>query len=133
MQIRVSTEKDLETLSVDQHISRKELENIIALNRVYILEEKGIFAGWLRYNLFWDNTPFMNMLFVMDAYRGKGYGKALAEYWEEDMRKLGYKWVMTSTVSDEYAQHLYYKLGYQAAGGFTPPQDIYEIILTKVL
>lgn len=32
-------------------------------------------AGILRYNLFWDNTPFCTMLFVDCDYRKKGYGK----------------------------------------------------------
>ena len=41
-------------------------------------------------------------------------------HWEEEMRQLGYDSVMTSTASDEYAQHFYRKLGYETIGGFTP-------------
>ena len=57
------------------------------------------------------------MLYVADAYQGKGYGKALMVFWEEEMRRLGYKMLMTSTQVDEQAQHFYRKLGYQDAGG----------------
>ena len=35
------------------------------------------FVGWLRYNLFWDNTPFMNMLYLLDNERGKRNGSRL--------------------------------------------------------
>lgn len=119
--------------SNDKHISKKELENLIKENRVYIVAENGSFAGWLRFNLFWDNTPFMNMLFVLEEYRGKGIGKALVKHWEQEMKELGYDCVMTSTASDEYAQHFYNKLGYKTVGGFMPKDEPYEIILSKSL
>ena len=64
MKIRLAQKEDLPILlAFDKHIGREELENLIGLNRVFMAEEEGAFAGWLRYNLFWDNTPFMNMLF----------------------------------------------------------------------
>ena len=46
--------------------------------------------GLLRYNLFWDNTPFCTMLFADWNYQGKGYGKKLMEHWENDMKSQGY-------------------------------------------
>lgn len=98
MRIRAANVKDLSILRFnDRHIREAELENILRLNRVYIAEEEGNLKGWLRYNLFWDNTPFMNMLYVLEDSRGEGVGRRLVEYWEEQMRRLGYKTVMTST------------------------------------
>lgn len=132
MEIRLATIQDIEILvKYDSHISKQELENIICLNRVYIAEEKGCFLGWLRYNLFWDNTPFMNMLYLLEDYRGQGFGRKLVERWEKDMRKLNYEIVMTSTASDEYAQHFYNKLGYITVGGFRFKDDPFEVILLK--
>ena len=59
MNIRFACEKDLCLIKeYDQHISREELQSIINQNRVIILEHDNEFIGWLRYNLFWDNTPF---------------------------------------------------------------------------
>lgn len=134
MLIRTATIDDIETISkYDKHISKQELENIVALHRVYIAEEDGLFLGWLRYNLFWDNTPFMNMLYLLEEHRGKGYGKQLVECWENQMKRLGYDVVMTSTASDEYAQHFYNKLGYATIGGFLLGSDPYEVILAKKL
>lgn len=123
---------DIELLhQYDKHISRDELENVVRMKRIYIAKVNGHFAGWLRYNLFWDNTPFMNMLYIIEEYRGKGFGRQLVEVWEEQMSNLGYKELMTSTQSDEYAQHFYFKLGYEAIGGFRPKNEPYEVIFCK--
>lgn len=134
MNIRTALSKDMDfMLDYDKHISRNELENAISLGRIYIAWENETYLGWLRYNLFWDNTPFMNMLFVIEDYRSRGIGKALVNHWEHEMRKQGYSCLMTSTASDEYVQHFYNKLGYIAVGGFTPKNEPYEIILLKSL
>lgn len=130
--IRTADKSDTELrLSLDRHISRSELESIIGLGRVFILECGGSFAGWLRYGLFWDNTPFMNMLFLLEEYRGRGFGKILVLFWERKMAEYGYAEVMTSTASDEYAQHFYTKLGYKTVGGFAPSGEPFELILSK--
>lgn len=134
MEIRFAIMKDIDTLSFyDKHISKEELENSIRLNRVYILKKDDNFIGWLRYNLFWNNTPFMNMLYLLEDNRGKGLDKQIVVYWEEQMKMLGYSSVMTSTASNEYAQHFYNKLGYITVGGFLLTGDPYEIILSKDL
>ena len=134
MTIQTATKTDLPVLtSHDRHISESELENLIHLGRVAILDVNGEFAGWLRWNLFWDNTPFLNMLYLLEPHRGKGYGQELMAHWEAQMRHLGFDRVMTSTASDEYAQHFYQKLGYSAMGGFTPFEDSYELIFGKKL
>lgn len=135
MNIRTAVFDDLAAVHVyDKHIAKDELGRLIAQNRVLIAEDDhGTFCGWLRYNLFWDNTPFMNMLYILEPYRGKGYGQGLVECWEKQMQGLSYDRVMTSTASDEYAQHFYVRLGYQVVGGFMPVGEPYELILAKRL
>ena len=134
MTIRTALMADLPVLSrYDRHISENELENLIRLGRVTVAEADGEFAGWLRWNLFWDNTPFLNLLYLLEPYRGKGYGKALMDHWETQMQHQGFDRVMTSTASDEYAQHFYQKLGYTAIGGFTPFGEAYELLFSKSL
>ena len=132
MTIRTALFSDQEAIAAhDHHISRFELTHLISMGRVTVLEVDGQFAGWLRWNLFWDNTPFLNMLYLLEPYRGKGYGRALMTHWEDQMAGLGFSRLMTSTASDEYAQHFYTKLGYTAIGGFTLPADPYELIFCK--
>lgn len=135
MNIRVALAKDHQYLADnDRHVSAMELKNIIALKRVFIAEDDDHQPiGWLRYGLFWDNTPFMNMLYVAQEQRGKGYGAALVAYWENEMLQDGYLRMMTSTASNEQAQHFYQKSGYLPVGGFVPWDDPYELILVKEL
>ena len=104
--------------TLDRYLSEAEFENKVRTKRGYILllDDKPI--GLLRYNLFWDNTPFCTMLFIDWEYQGKGYGKQLIEYWEMDMKLQGYGMLLTSTQVDENAQHFYRKLGYRDCGGF---------------
>ncbi len=132
MQIRYAKEADISLLiEHDKHIPKEELGNSIRLRRIYIAEENGSFAGWLRYNLFWDNTPFMNLLYILEEYRGKGLGRQLVTFWENEMVRQGFETVMTSTQSNEYAQHFYFKLEYEAIGGFRLDGDAYEVIFAK--
>ena len=108
MNVRLACDRDAAFLAAhDQHISREELENALARRRVYLAEERGAPVGWLRFNLFWDNTPFCNLLFVSERNRGAGVGSALLGAWESDMRAAGYAAVMTSTQAEERAQEFY--------------------------
>ena len=56
------------------------------------------------------------MLYIDEKLRRRGLGKELLQFWEDRMREAGCKVVMTSTQSDESAQHFYRKSGYRDAG-----------------
>lgn len=132
--IRPAAAPDLPFLAAhDAHIAPEELSRVVAANRVLIAERGGEPVGWLRWGMFWDNTPFMNLLYVLDGFRGQGVGRALVAAWEERLRQSGFPLAMTSTAADEYAQHFYRRLGYYDAGGFTLPGDPYELLLVKLL
>ncbi len=134
MKIRLAESADIELLiQYDKHISRDEIGHAIQRGGIFIAEDNGQFAGWLRYGLFWDSIPFMNLLFILDGYRKKGFGRQLVSFWENEMKQYGYKVLMTSTQADEYAQHFYFKLGYEAIGGFRLDGDPYEVIFSKKL
>jgi GNAT superfamily N-acetyltransferase len=132
--IRYAEKNDLPILQKhDRHISEMELKNSIEAGRVLILTHTEHLIGWLRYNLFWDNIPFMNMLYVLEGYRGNGYGRQLVDFWEKEMLKKRYKQVLTSTLSNERAQFFYRKNGYVDCGSLLLPGEPLEIILLKHL
>ncbi len=120
-------------ISRDTHVRKEEWKKLIEKNQALIFKVDNHFAGWLRYNLFWNEIPFMNMLYFLEEYRGKGYGTQMVRFWERKMAKLGYDKVMTSSQANESAQHFYRKLGYRDAGGFFPFCNDLEIIFTKEL
>ena len=132
MNIRRAEKSDIENLSLyEKHIRKEELESVISLGRVIVAEESGKFIGWLRWNLFWDYTPFMNMLFILEPYRNCGYGAVMTAYWEKQMKAEGYALVMTSSLSNEIAQHFYRKLNYVDTGALLLPEEPLEIIFVK--
>lgn len=133
-QIRYAVMADKELLlSKDSHIKEDVLEEAIQNKHVLIMFAGGKFAGWLRWNLFWDEIPFMNMLYFFEEFMGFGFGTQLVSFWENEMARLGYDKVMTSSQANESAQHFYRKLGYQDAGGFFPFCKDFEMIFTKEL
>lgn len=104
--------------SLDKHLPEIEFEKKVRDKMGYILLEDNRPIGLLRYNLFWDNTPFCTLLFIDWESQKKGYGRLLMKHWENDMKSQGYGMIMTSTQVDENAQHFYRKLGYKDCGGF---------------
>ena len=133
--IRLATNKDAKFLIEHEHSVAKELLlKKIADSLIYVMEtETAFLAGWLRWGLFWDCIPFMNMLYFIEPYRRKGFGGQLVIYWEEEMKKLGFSSVLTSTQVNEDAQHFYRKLGYQDAGTLLFPGEPAELFLRKKL
>ena len=119
-------------LDNDRHVSKELIENKLKEKEIIIAsDEDNKIIGWLRYSYFWDNTPFMNMLYINENYRNNGIGKELVLFWENEMKKKGYEFLMTSTLSNEEAQHFYRKLGYKDSGSLLLPNEPLEIIFIK--
>ena len=123
--------------TLDKHLSEDEFDLKVRDKRSYIISDGSTPIGIMRYNLFWDNTPFLTLIYIEGAYHGKGFGKQAMLFWENEMRELGYKMVMTSTQTDEQAQHFYRKLGYLDRGSLfldgTPFEQPQEMFMLKVL
>ena len=125
--IRYVENKDKEAwYALDKHLPESVFDEKVRCRQGYVFIEDEKIIGVLRYNLFWDNTPFCTMLFIDDGYRDRRYGKLMMEHWEQEMRSQGYGMLMTSTQVDEDAQHFYRKLGYKDCGGFVIDVPGYE-------
>jgi len=134
MEIELATDQHYHYLTEnDVHISRTMLQTKIKRNEIYVVREKQGIIGFLRFGYFWDNIPFMNMLYLDEAYRRKGVGKQLVLFWEDQMREQGFKEVMTSSLSDESAQYFYRKLDYKDSGCLFLKNEPLEIIFLKQL
>lgn len=118
----------------DSHIPSDRLRDCIQCRQVYVLRDASGIVGVLRYSLFWQSIPFLDLIYIDEFYRGKGDGRQMMEHWESAMAELGYKYVMLSTQEDETAKYFYEKLGYHRIGAFLPPEQAAdEIIFLKVL
>lgn len=132
--IRAATQSDLPWLQEhDRHIGMDEMRESVRRGRILLAEQAGQIIGWLRWSLFWDEIPFMNMLYLLEGHRRQGLGQALVSRWEEDMRLQGHRRVMTSSQANEEGQHFYRRLGYQDAGALLLPGEPLEIIFIKEL
>lgn len=119
--------------SLDRHMWEETYEAKIKEKTCYILREGDLPVGIMRYGLFWDNTPFLNLLYLQGAFRGRGLGRQAMAHWEDEMQAAGFRMVMTSTQADEGAQHFYRKLGYRDAGSLILSGEPLEIIMIKEL
>lgn len=123
--------------TLDKRISRELYLRKIEAGECYVVELSDVSVGLLRWNRFWDEVPFCTLLYIEQASRGQGLGRALVARWEADMRALGHGMAMTSTQSDEDAQYFWRRLGYQDAGSFDIDVPGYEqpseLILLKDL
>ncbi len=118
----------------DRHIPSNRLRECIRRHQVYALRDGNSIAGLLRFSLFWQTIPFLDLIFIDELYQRKGYGRQMMTHWESAMKELGYPYVMLSTQEDETAKYFYEKLGYRRIGAFLPPeQTADEIIYLKEL
>ncbi len=117
----------------DLHIPTETLRLKIERGEIFVIRIEGQTIGWLRYGYFWDLIPMMNLLSIKESYQRKGFGTKLIAFWERKMKERGYNQAMTSTLSDENAQHFYRKLGYKDAGSLLLPNEALEIIFIKTL
>ena len=147
MVIELALAKDKPKIAkLDNHIPSSCLGECIHNGQVYVLKDDSIknggfnhrikdpVVGVLRYSLFWQTIPFLDLLFIDENYRNNGYGTQMINRWESTMKIMGYKYVMTSTQADEDAWCFYEKLGYKKVGSFLPPeQETNEWIYSKML
>jgi ribosomal protein S18 acetylase RimI-like enzyme len=134
MTISIATLDDFDYLvTVERHISESMLKQKLEACEILIASDNDTPIGYLRYNYFWDNTPFMNLLYIEEAYRRQGLGKQLVKHWENLMKDKGYARVMTSSLANEEAQFFYRKLGYKDAGSLLLPDEALEIIFIKTI
>jgi GNAT superfamily N-acetyltransferase len=133
LRIECAGTEDVAAIRPLEHISRERLLEKVVGHQMLVARLDGATVGWLRFGYLWDQIPFMNMLYVLEPHRGRGIGRQLVSFWEDQMRQGGYGRVMTSTQADENAQHFYRKLGYADIGGFVLPGETMELVLHKAL
>lgn len=124
-------------LRVDTHASEDSFQNRVLTQSGYVLWEGAQPVGLMHHCVLWDKLPFLNLMYVVEEYRGRGFGTRALAQWEEEMKKRGYQMVLLSTQADESAQHFYRKQGYADCGGLifqnTPFDQPTELFFRKVL
>lgn len=135
MQImKVWEDRYADVIRYDRHIAEDRLRESLRNGKVYALCRDDRVVGVLRYSLFWQSIPFVDLLYIHEGLQNRGYGRQMMARWEADMRAAGFAYAMLSTQADETAKYFYEKLGYHLAGSFLPPeQDADELIYWKAI
>jgi ribosomal protein S18 acetylase RimI-like enzyme len=112
MEIRLAVAKDKkQILKYDCHIHHNKVGECIYNGLVNVLCDDNKIVGVLRYNLFWQSIPFLDLIYIDEAYRSQGWGSKMMADWEDSMKAMGYSYVMLSTLENENAKCFYEKLG----------------------
>ena len=75
MEIRLAVAKDKQKiLKYDRHIYHNKVGECIHNGLVDVLCDGEQIAGVLRWNLFWQSIPFLDLIFLDEACRGRGWG-----------------------------------------------------------
>lgn len=132
--IRPAAESDRVLWRTLDHVPEAVFLRKIREGEALTAEEDGRPVAILRWNFFWDEIPFCNLLYVVRDRQRCGIGRALMTAWERGMRAAGYDRVLVSTQADEEGQHFYRKLGYRDCGALMlTPSDPTELFFVKEL
>lgn len=132
MKIRLANKHDLSFIIKYDNLVLNHKE-LIKEDKYYVIEENRELIGFLRYNLFWDHIPFINLFYIEEDKRKSGYGTNLLNYFINEMLKNNYQVIMTSSQSKEEGKCFFLKNNFNIVGGFNPYNEDYELILERRL
>lgn len=134
MELSYATIDDVAELSEkDHHLSLELLTNKVIDHQVLIIKDEDKIVAWLRYGFFWDDVPFINLLFVEETYRRLRLGTEMVLFWERKMANSGYKQAMTSALASEDGQFFWRNLGYIDCGSLLFNGESTELFFSKKL
>ena len=66
-----------------------------------VLEHEERIIGLLRYELLWTTVPFMSLIEIEAAHRGRGYSRLLLSFLEGHLKAQGYVALFSSSQTNE--------------------------------
>ena len=89
----------------------------IAAGEVIVLEVDGNAIGLIRYAVLWTTVPFMRLIEIEAAHRGKGYSRLLLSFLKDHLRAQGFVALLSSSQTDEpEPQRWHLHMGFTANG-----------------
>ena len=103
--------------------------------RVLVAEEQSVVLAYLRWDFFWDTIPLCFTVRVRPEHRRRGIGRALYGLAEEDFRRRGLAFWLSSTEEANKRSLLFHEaFGFRRIGTlFDLGQEMGEIFLRKDL
>jgi len=96
-----------------------------------IIEMDGEPIGFIKFYTLWEDLPFLEVIYILPPRRKFGFGRDAVRLWEAEMAELQFDFVLTSTRSDEDAQHFWRHIGYVDCGTLTWGGNPSEIFMQR--
>lgn len=104
----------------DTGLSDAILLKLINEQKIILLSDNDQVIGYLRYSLFWNAIPYVDLIYIKKDHRKKGVGKALYAYLEEHLKQQGFHKLMTSSQSNEQDPLSFHKkIGFEPIGSLS--------------
>lgn len=137
MDIRYGQDSDFVWLQeYDKHVNSEWINRCLHHSEYIIAVDAQDRKGFLRFSMFWGNIPYMDLIWVLEPYRQRGIGNNLFHFWEKEMKQLGAKILMTSSMMDEPEPQMWHKRnGFRKCGQLTfgQQQPTAEVFFVKDL
>jgi predicted GNAT superfamily acetyltransferase len=114
--VRLAGLDDLKAIS-HPYLKPDKVAQKIGRGEIFLLLEKEQQIGSLWANFFWDSIPFIDLIIIDAAHRGRGLSRVLLEFFEDHLRQQGYTVLYSSSQLDEpQAQTWHRHIGFEECG-----------------
>lgn len=128
---------DLEFLRTTGHVHLSEsiLRRKIEWHEVAVAAIDDSLVGFLYLDYLWSTIPFIATIWVLEAHRQHGAGRALLQFVEMDARAQGQNMLYSSSQLDEAPPHAWHRhMGFEECGMLAGHNDdVGEVFLRKRL
>lgn len=135
--VRLATESDIAALErLDPWPKRHQWEQKIHCQEVVVLESESQLIGLIRYVVLWSTVPFMEMIIVEAAHRGRGHSQRLLAFLTDHLRQQGFVALLSSSQTDEPTPQAWHKhMGFRSNGIIEniADDDVGEIVYRLML
>ena len=118
--VRLATPHDLAFVSRDGQVSCERVGRMIDDQQVYLAACGAEPAGYARVEYLWSKIPYLGLIWVLDAHRRRGLGRALLAAIERDAASAGHAFIYSSSQADEPQPQAWHRqMGFAECGFIT--------------
>jgi GNAT superfamily N-acetyltransferase len=134
--VRFATLDDLAWCASVEHIPMDRVRRTIDNAEALVAERDGQPVGYVRVEYLWSVIPYIGLIWVVEAHRQQGVGRAMLAYLESYLRDGGHTVLMSSSQVDEPPPQAWHRhMGFEECGILAGINDggIGEVFFRKML
>jgi predicted GNAT superfamily acetyltransferase len=134
--VRLAVPDDLAFIQQKCHFAEKEVLRKFGENQIFLLTVDDNPAGYLSIGYLWSTVPYIDMLWISEAYQKKGFSRPLLGFVEDYLKERGHSTLYSSSTADEEEPQAWHRhMGFVECGVISGLNDggIGEIFFRKRL